>query len=237
MPRVVHLGQFAEPRESDLAGFAEGIKTGMQAGESRQRTKIYKQQTDTRAQESNTRIQMLKLSIGKAEQAAKTSGRALAEKAHKALSLRLMDKSPSEQQIVLESDPIKAITKDLFKTYIPEIIDEKSGLPIPARLTFIPKNADEARDIATKTKEAMNEIEAKRIPTITQISALRKNVMSEAYMMGTMDTPPVQEQLKYLDQIQAAAEKVFQDANPNIFTNKLGGGNQDNIKGLMSQWQ
>ena len=220
---VINLGQFAEPRESNLSGLAEGIRTGMQAGEERQRTKIMQQQAGTQAQESNIRSQQLKLAVAKEEQAEKTKGRALAEKAHKALSLRLMGKSDSEKQIVMESDPIKAITKDLFKPYMPEIIDEKTGFPIPARLDFIPKNADEARDIAVKTKEAMNEIEAKRLPTITQISAMRKNVMSEAYMMGTIETPPVQEQLRYLDQIQAAAEKVFQDANPNVFTNKLGG--------------
>ena len=221
---VINLGQFGEPRKSDLSGLSEAIGKGVEIGETRKRTGILKQQANTQAQESNTKMQQLKLSLSKEEQAEKTRGRALAEKAHKALSLRLMGKSESEQQIVLESDPIKAITKDLFKAYMPEIIDEKSGLPIPDRLTFIPKTPEEARDIAVKTKEAMNEIEAKRIPILTQISAMRKNVMTEAYMMGTMETPPVQEQLKYLDQIQAAAEKVFQDANPNIFTNSLGGG-------------
>ena len=227
MAYVKHLGQFGEPAESDLSGLTEAIGTGMVAGEASKRTKIMGQQAGTQAQESNIKLQLLKSSLAKEERTIEDKNRKLATEVRKRVSLRLMGKSEAEQQMILNSDSIQALTKDLIKPFLPEAYDEKTSRIIPDRLEFFPKTEEEAREVSTRTKEAMNEIEAKRLPTLTQISAMRKNVMTEAYMMGTLETPPVQEQLANLDKIQAAAEKIFQDANPNIFTNDLSGVNSE----------
>jgi len=237
---VKHLGQFAQPRPSDLSGLAEGIKTGMEAGENRQRTKILKQQAGTQAQEANIRSQQLKLAVAKEEQAEKTKGRALAEQSHKALSLRLMGKSDAEIQMVMESDPIKAVTKDLFKVYMPEIVDEKTGYPIPARLNFIPKNAEEARKVAELAKEGMNDIEAKRLPTITKLEAMKSQIMSTAWMANKEEAPETLDQMADIDSMYEAAMKVVKDANPNVFTKGMSdidplGGGKASFESLLSE--
>lgn len=220
---VKHLGQFAQPRPSDLSGLSEAIGSGMQAGENRKRTRVLEQEAQTNKKLTDMKFEQMKVDVAKEERAKEEKQRKLATDTIKNVTLRAMGKSDADVKILLESEPMKALAKELVKPVMPESVTA-DGLLILDRVPYIPKTPEEARKIAEQTKEAMNAIEAKRIPTITQISAMKKNIMSEAYMMGAIDSPEVKEQLDYLSQIQAAAEKVFEDANPNVFTNSLGGG-------------
>jgi len=223
---VVNLGQFGSPRPSDLSGLSEAIGTGMQAGENRKRTRIMQQEADTSTQNANLKAQQMKSDLAKEERALEEKQRNLATDTIKNVTLRAMGKSDADVKILLESEPMRELAKNLVKPVMPESVTD-DGLLILDRVPYIPKNPEEARKIAVETKDAMNELEAGRIPTLTQISAMRKNVMTEAYMMGTMGSPAVMEQLADLDKIQAAADKVFKDANPNIFTNSLAGGTKE----------
>ncbi len=237
---VVNLGQFGSRRESRLSGVSDALAKGIELKETRRRTDILEKGAETDAKLANLKSQQLRVDLAKEERVKEEKQRALANQTRKNISLRLMGKTPSEQQIVLESEQIKEITKTLIKPVMPEAVDPDSGLLIPERLEFFPKTAEEARQVKEKAQEGMDAVAAKKVPTISSLEALRSQVLSTAWMLSKEDDPETQKQLKDIDTMYEAALRILKDANPNVFTNSLGGGagvSQGGIDELISEFK
>lgn len=220
MAYVKHLGAFGEPSPSPLSGLSEAIGTGMAAGEQRQRTKIMGQQANTQAQESNLKLQSLKSELAKAERTEEDKKRKLAGDTVKRLSLRLMGKSPAEQQTILESPSIKQLGKDLIKDALPESYDTTTQRIIPERLEWFPKTEAEKLNFQRQSEELKAKLKAGQPMTMSNLITWERNVI----LAKTTMMIPDEEADKQLETInQMRNQMLSKGEGDNALTPALGG--------------
>ena len=232
MAKIINLGSPGQPRESAMSGFARTYSAVAGAKQDKARTEIMQQDATTRRKESENRTLQLSSALAKAEREEEDNNRALAVQTRKRISLRLMGKTESEQQIILDSDPIQALTKELIKPYLPEAYDEKTKRLIPDRLEYFPQTEEEARAVKLKTEAAKASLKAKQLPTLDQIAAMKSQIASSAYLTETEDSPQTKATMEALDKMEKAATDLLKDSNPNVFTSGLG----NDIEGNGQWW-
>ena len=223
MAKIVNLGSPGQPRESAMSGFASTFSAVSGARENRARTGIMQQEADVKGQEATNRTQQLKNEFLKAEREEKEKNRKLATETLDRISLILADKSPAEQQALLDSPPIQEITKQLIKPYLPESYNEETKRLIPLNMEWLPKTREEK----LKFKEDIAVVNAKvkaNAPLSAGDLVTRERSVILAKTMGMISLEEAEAKLQLIseqmDKLSRLGDKV------------VGGGNGDLSNGL-----